>query len=356
MREIRHNSGSSATAAEHLLLLDENRFAWAALERLKPADRSPRQSRPHEGQLAYLYGPSGAGKSHLVRTFLRDERRRDSKLRTETVTASQFAAELAEASENRCIDQLQSRYRELDIFVCEDLTALEHRSETQQQLVALIDEILKSGGRVILTGRKSPGELAGVQRRLINRCHGGTCAAVDAPGPASRAALLAHFAMSKQIPLSQESIDLLANELPVSPRELLATLNQLEAAARQARARIDQALVRRYLAGEIKPQSATLSQIAQAVARHFGVSVSGLRGQRRIQGVVIPRQCAMFLARQLTAEPMQSIARYFGRRNHTTVIHACRRMKMLLTNDPTLRQHLSQLQRALGGHEAGQRA
>lgn len=344
-------------AAEPFLLLDENRFAWAALERLKRDARSSRTSaRPLEGRLVYIHGPSGVGKSHLVRQFLRDERRRDPKLRTAILTASEFAAQLADASEARKIGEFQSRYRDLDLFVCEDLAAIEHRPETQQQLVALIDEILKSGGRLVFTSRKSPGELAGVQRRLVNRCHGGTSASIELPGPSARAALLTHFALTRQVPLPQEAIDLLAAELPVSPRELLAAVQQLEVCARLARTRIDRAFVRRYLDGEIKPQSATLPQIAQAVARQFGVPITALRGQRRAQGIVLPRQCAMFLARQFTAEPMQAIARYFGRRNHTTVLHACRRMNSLASDDPTLRQHLAQIRRALGRSEADLRA
>ena len=352
MRDVRHNSTSLLSATEHLLLLDEIRFAWTALELLKRPERPPCTAGPSPaGHLVYLHGPSGAGKSHLVRQFLRDECRRDPKLRTVIVTASQFAAELAAASQNRAIDQFQARYRDLDLFVCEDLTALENRPETQQQLVPLIDEILKSGGRVILTACKSPGELRGVQRRLVNRCHGGTCASIDAPGPASRAALLAHFAVTKQVPLPIDAIDRLAAELAVSPRELLAAITQLDAYARQAKKRIDDDLVRRYLADEIKPPSATLPAIAHAVAQHFSVSIPGLRGQRRVQGVVVPRQCAMFLARQLTTEPLQAIARYFGRRNHTTVLHACRRIKTLAVDDAALRQHLNHIRRGLGNSE-----
>lgn len=351
MSERRPNQPSLATPAEHLLVLEENRFAWAALASLHDAAEQPAR-----GRLVYLYGPSGAGKSHLVRQFLRDERRRDPDLRAATVTAGRFAAELAEASEARSVDCFQARYRDLQVFVCEDLTGLEYRHETQQQLVAAIDELLSSGGRVVLTSTRAPGELAGVQRRLVNRCYGGTCAAVEAPGPASRAALLAHFALAKQIPLPQDAVDFLAAELPVSPRELRATVDQLDLQARQARTRIDCDFVRRCLESEIKPRSATLAEIARAVARHFGVTIAGLRGQRRAQGVVLPRQCAMFLARQLTAEPMQAIARYFGRRNHTTVLHACRRMRTLASDEPALRQHLAQIHRALGCSEAGARA
>ena len=334
---------SLATAAADLLLLDENRFAWAALESLKGDEEQPARSR-----LVYIHGPSGAGKSHLVRQFLRDERRRDPALRSVIVTAGRFAADLAEASEARRVDCFQAHYRDLDLFVCEGMTALQYRLETQQQLIALTDDILKSGGRVVLTATTPPGELVGVQRRLVNRCHGGACAAIEAPGPASRAALLAHFALTRQIPLSQDAINLLARELAVSPRELRAALDQIDAQARQQHARIDCDFIRRYLDGETKPAAATLAVIARVVARHFGVTISGLRGQRRVQGAVLPRQCAMFLSRQLTTEPMHAIARYFGRRNHTTVIHACRRMEVLASDDPALRHHLARIRHALG--------
>lgn len=345
----------AVTAVEPFVLLDENRFAAAAVQRLqrRGADRGPAAA---GGRLVHIDGPAGAGKSHLVRQFVRDARRADRTLRTALVTASQFAAELAEASAEKTIDRFQAKYRALDLFICEDLAALENRPETQRQLVAVLDEIMSHGGRVVLTSRKSPGELTGVSARLVSRCHGGTCATIRPPGHASRIRLLEHFSQARQLPLPPDAVALLARELPVSPRELLAAVVQLDALARFEKSPPDLRLARRYLAGEVKPPAATLRQIGEAVARHFGLSAAALRGASRQPGVVLARQCAMFLARALTTKTLAEIARHFGRRNHTTVLHACRRIDTQLVDDPALRQHLAHIRGTLGAPEGTSRA
>jgi chromosomal replication initiator protein len=148
--------------------------------------------------------------------------------------------------------------------------------------------------------------------------------------------------------LPRSIAELLANALPVSPRELLAAVIQLETLARRQHSPITLTLAEYYLNQETMPQPATLSEVAKAVARQFGVPLSGLRGKKRAHGVVLPRQCAMFLARELTDQSLLTIAQFFGRRHHSTVIHACKRMESALHSEPALRQHLAQIRTALG--------
>jgi len=333
---------------EVFLLLKENRFAYTAMNRLH------RQRSRTANPLVYIYGPSGLGKSHVTRQFIRDERLSNPTLRLEHVTASEFAAQLAKASCNHSIDEFQRQYRDLDILVCEDLSALENRHESQRQLIVVLDELLHSGGRCLLTCRKSPGELTNVLPRLINRCQAGVCAPMTTLSRRSRASLICHFAQTHQILIPMNVVALLADELPVSPRELLATVRQLEACARLRKTGINSDFAKRYLEGEVKPRQATLAQIAKAVARHFGVRVSDIRGHTRLQR--LPRQCAMFLSHELTNNSLTKIAAFFGRRNHSTAAHAYHRVHQLMLDEPTLRQHLTQLRLSLGTTQEEARA
>lgn len=329
---------------ETFLPLPENRLAVAAVEEFfeTPPSRS--------GRLIYLSGPSGSGKSLLLREFLRQDPSKTRKPHSAMLTASEWAAEFAEASQNQTINDFQEKYRSLELLIIEDITTLSGRGESQTQLQAILDEILASGGRILITSTQPAGSLPRFSRRLVNRFHGGVTVSIRLPDFDSRVQLLKHFAAARQIPLPTSVAELLAHALPVSPRELLAALVQLETIARRQKISLTPALAEHYLHQETPPQPATLSEVAKAVARQFDVPLSGLRGKKRAQGVVLPRQCAMFLARELTDQSLQAIAQFFGRRHHSTVVHACKRMESALHSEPALRQHLAQIRTALGAH------
>ncbi len=329
---------------ESFLPLPENRLAQTAVVELaKPAPN-------RQGRLVFVSGPSGVGKSLLVLELLRLLHGKLRKDKWANLTASTWAAEFAEHAQNQTLDEFQEKYRALELLICEDVTALSGRKESQQQLSVVIDEILANVGRVLITSTAPAGSLPRFSRRLINRFHGGVTANIPLPDFDSRVLLLNHFAAARQIPLPASVAETLANGLPVSPRELLAALVQLETVARRQNLPLSSALAEHYLNTESTPQPATLSDVAKAVAQQFGVSLSGLRGKKRAHGVVLPRQCAMFLARELTDQSLASIAHFFGRRHHSTVVHACKRMESELDCEPALRQHLAQIRAALGAH------
>jgi chromosomal replication initiator protein len=327
----------SRSGADRFLLLNENRFAHAAVEQLTWQEAS---SRPRQ---VFLSGPAGCGKSVLARWFVRLELSKRPDVSSVHITASEFGAEFAEASESGVIPAFQERYRALKSLVVEDLRSLGKRTETLTQLMFVIDNVLANGGRVLLTSRCPPGELTGMPSRLVNRFHAGVSVGIQSPCNASRVSLLQYFAETRQIPIPYESICLLARDMPVSARELLATIIQLDHYARHSGSTLDPSEVRQYLDAEIKPTPPTLAQITRATARQFLTTTGELRGHSRKQFLILPRQCALYLSRSLTGLPLVRIGEYFGKRHHSTVAHACERIAQLVNEQPDVRQHLAQI-------------
>ncbi|MGD9857193.1 MAG: DnaA/Hda family protein [Planctomycetaceae bacterium] len=306
-----------------LLMLPEIRFAHAAVSRLhEPAP-----------PLVTVCGPAGSGKTHLTRHIVREIRRQEPHVPAAHVTASEFSAEFAKASKTKSIPHFQESYRSLNLLVCEDLQSLEGRLQTQQQFLAVMDAILAQSGRILLTSSKSLGSLSAFSSRLRNRCLGGVCAAIESLGPASREKLLTYFAGEQGIPLPDDIAQLLAASLTVSARELRGAVLRLELLTRQHRKPVNRLIADRVIHETLVPSKPTLPQISKVVAKAFSVSVSDLRSQRRLQGYVLPRQLAMFIAREWSGQAYSEIGRHFHRRSHSTIVHACERVRLLLQSD-----------------------
>ena len=343
-------SGSLRQHDHHaLLVLPENKLAIAALKQIGPQARQ-------KGQLVTLVGPAGVGKSHLARDLLRGwDQGRGPRKRIHT-TASDYAALLAEASSEDGVQQFQRRFRkDVDLLICEDIQILGPRKETQQQLIATVDDVRQDGGSVLFTSTRMPGEIKGLDRRLVNRIHGGLCVPVELPCVESRRLLLEHFLATESIAVSDGAIEQLVREDGTSPRELLALLNQLKSRNRGQRslAPVTPEAVRQVLAQIPDRTPITLSEIARVTAKTFQVSVSDMKSRRRTQTIALARQTAMYLARDLAQLNYSVIGKYFHRENHSTVIHACRRIVALLDTDTQLSHDVASIRKRLLNGSAG---
>jgi chromosomal replication initiator protein len=336
-----NSDSSSAPASEPLVLLEENQLAHSAANRLFGAGQD-------DGVwLVYLYGPAGVGKSHLVRHFVREARRKTPRRRIVCETAAEYLAALSQAFSRQDRVEFQDRYVEADLLILEDLAALQGRIPAQRMLIAILDELKRAGHRALVTCATRPGGLEKMVPRLINRLRGGLCVPLELLGRTSRLGFATKVAASRQIPLSSQAAALLAEEGPGTPRELVAALVNLEMRARNGRSDSDDCLMRAHLNSSHPTRDVALSKIAGAVADFFQLPVSELRSWGRPKRSTLPRQVAMLLARELSGQSAGQIARFFGRRNHTTVVHACRRTRTLLAGDPALASEVEGLRRTL---------
>ncbi|MGZ0170488.1 MAG: DnaA/Hda family protein [Planctomycetales bacterium] len=331
-------SRAAGSGSVPFLVVDENRLAWTAVDSLSRGE----DSAALQPESALIYGPSGCGKSHLCDLLLSSHD--DS---AAIVPASDFVAQVARNYKAANTFDPVSEYSPLKLLILEDVQHLCRHQSAQRVFATLMDDLRRAETTVVCTSNQPPAELKGLIPRLANRFRGGLCVAVRIPGPASRVKLLSHFCSHLQIAIPLPVIRLFANELFVSPRELLGLLLRFDDLATQQKTMPDARLARAFLKHEIAPTKVEVEDVAKAVARQFGVRLSEMRSQARDRVVSVPRQCAMFLARELTGDHYSRIGEYFGGRSHSTVLHGCNRIRQQLDNDAGLRQQLKRARQML---------
>ena len=351
--------GPASGSAVPFLVLDENRLAWTGIQSLIDGDAAP----SNFGRCVLIYGPAGCGKSHLCDVLIRELTDKLSG-KCERLAAADFReirggwsdadpdSEPSSRSDELADEPLESAgwlrsLTQCDLVVVEDFHQLIRHPAAQQLFRALFDALRQSGTDLVVTSLQTPGDLKGLQSSIANRLRGGLCAGVKRPGLAARERLLAHFCSHLQIAIPQPILKAFAKQLAVSPRELLGTLLRFDEVVRQQRRMPDAELARAFLRQEILPAQVTIEAVAKAVAREFGVRLADMRSRSRDHVVAVPRQCAMYLARELTGEHLATIGKYFSGRSHSTVLHACSRIAEQIEDDAALRQQIVAVKRVL---------
>jgi chromosomal replication initiator protein len=300
-----------------------------------------------------LYGPSGTGKSHLARGMAAAWRGRYPGRKVVSTVAVDFARELAEAIEAQSIEDFRAHWRGADLAVFEDVGDLAGRAAAQGELMRTLDVLLEDGAQVVLTARSAPTDLNGLGAALRSRLVAGLSVPLSPPGPDSRRAVLRQWSKVRRLDLTDPVLELLVAGLEGTVPELVGAMVQLEVPARHAARPIDAGVVRQFLVKRQKVARPQVREIAAATARHFSLKLGELRGPARRRPVVLARDVAMFLTRQLTKESLHAIGQYFGGRDHTTVLHGCGKVEQLLQSDPAVRQAVDQLCRRLQPKSAG---
>ena len=320
-------------------------FAGPENRLVEPAVHGVLARQPTPYNPLVLYGPTGTGKSHLARAVAAAWKDRFPTSRIISVTASDFARQWADALETQAVEDFRTRYRTTGLLVLEDLAELSGKAAAQTELTATLDALLADGGQVVVTASAAPGSLAHLSPALQGRLSAGLTIPLGPPGPDTRLAILRRWAELRGADLGDSILRLLAEGLSGTVPELLGALVQLEMPAQLDGRPLDARLVREFLAQRDSASQPELRDIALATARFFSLKLGDLRSASRRRPVVIARDVAIFLCRSLTSVSLQRIGEYFGGRDHTTVMHAWRKMEELHQTDPEIRQAVETLLR-----------
>lgn len=309
--------------------LPENRPALVAVQAVADcvcSRRSQRLTNP-----LYLHGSTGTGKTHLVWALVLEATRRCPDLSAMVLSAADLI---------RREDPLEPA-RDCDLVVVEDLHQLS--PAFAESFVQLFDALLARHQQMVFTASVGPSRLVELPGRLISRLAGGLVVGLQPLSPASRLALLVDQAQRRQLAVPHEVLAWLSAHLAGGGRQLEGALNQLETLLRIHGRRLDVPIVAEHFREQANAGRPTIDRIARRVGSHFHVDPRRLQSKRRHQSVVLPRQVCMYLARRLTGLSLDAIGSYFGGRDHSTVLHACRKVEQALDTDLVLGGTVRQL-------------
>ena len=298
----------------------------------------------------FLYGGVGLGKTHLLHAIGHAVREQDPGARVLYVSSETFVNDLIGAIRKDRMHHFRRRYRdECDVLLIDDIQFIAGKDRTQEEFFHLFNTLHSSHKQIVMTSDKLPRSIPDLEDRLKSRLEWGLLADIKPPGFETRVAILTRKAEADGYDLPDDVAMLLARHITRNVRELEGALMRLEANARLLGTSISLGLAREVL-GDLVDEDVrrvSMEAIVKAAAHEFRVSVGDLKGPRRHRNITVPRQVAMFLARELTDSSLPQIGLAFGGRDHTTVMSALKRVKVLRDADPELRNRVDRLRRQL---------
>jgi chromosomal replication initiator protein len=301
----------------------------------------------------FLHATVGLGKTHLLQAIAAESLKQNPKSRVVYLTAEYFMWRFATAIRDNNALTLKEQLRDIDLLIIDDMQFLQGKS-IQHEFCHLINMLLDSAKQVVVAADRPPAELESLEPRVRSRLNGGVALEMSAPDYTMRLGMLklrhaTAKAEDQSLCISEEILAHVARTVTGSGRELEGAFNQL--LFRQSFEpqitidRIDEILGHIYRTGE--PKRVRIEDIQRIVARHYNVSKTELLSNRRTRTIVKPRQVAMYLSKVMTPRSLPEIGRRFGGRDHTTVLHAVRKIEGLSGSDNTLAQELELLRRLI---------
>ncbi|MAV08209.1 MAG: chromosomal replication initiator protein DnaA [Gammaproteobacteria bacterium] len=297
----------------------------------------------------FIYGGVGLGKTHLMHAVGNALRAKKPNAKIVYLHSERFVADMVKALQLKAIDEFKRFYRSVDALLIDDIQFFSGKERSQEEFFHTYNALLEGGQQMILTSDRYPKEIDGVEERLKSRFGWGLTVAVEPPELETRAAILINKAEQSGVHLSKDAAFFIAQRIRSNVRELEGALKRVMAHAQFTRRPIDIDLIRESLKDLLALQDKliTVDNIQRVVADYYQLKMSDLLSRRRSRSVARPRQVAMSIAKELTNHSLPEIGEAFGGRDHTTVLHACRKVKELEGADREVQRDLKNLYRTL---------
>ena len=297
----------------------------------------------------FIYGGVGLGKTHLMQAVGNAMVARNPNAKVVYLHSERFVADMVKALQLNAINDFKRYYRSMDALLIDDIQFFAGKERSQEEFFHTFNSLLEGGRQIILTCDRFPKEINGLEERLKSRFGWGLTVAVEPPELETRVAILMKKAEQVNIELPHEAAFFIAQRIRANVRDLEGALKRVIASANFTGRPIDVELVREALKDllALQDKQVGIDNIQRVVCEYYKIKMNDMISKRRSRSVARPRQVAMALAKELTNHSLPEIGEAFGGRDHTTVLHACRKIKELQEETADIREDMKNLLRSL---------
>jgi chromosomal replication initiator protein len=297
----------------------------------------------------FLYGGVGLGKTHLIHAIGNHLLKEKPNARIRYIHAEQYVSDVVRAYQQKAFDRFKRYYHSLDLLLIDDIQFFSGKSRTQEEFFYAFEALLSNKSQVIITSDTYPKEMAGIDDRLISRFDSGLTVAIEPPELEMRVAILMKKAVSEGIPMSEDVAFFVAKHLRSNVRELEGALRKILAFVRFHGREVTIEVAKTALKDLLSIQNRQISveNIQKSVADFYSIKVADMYSKKRPANIARPRQIAMFMAKELTQKSLPEIGELFGGRDHTTVLHAVRKIAEERSHDSQLNHEIHVIEQTL---------
>lgn len=298
----------------------------------------------------FFYGGVGLGKTHLMHAIGHQMLLLNPDARVKYVSSETFANDFINSIQNKTQEKFRNEYRSVDLLLVDDIQFFADKEGTQEEFFHTFNALYDDRKQIVLTSDRLPNEIPKLQERLVSRFAWGLSVDITPPDLETRIAILRKKANAERLEIPGDTLSYIAGQIDSNIRELEGALVRVQAYAAIESRDITTSLAADALKSMLpsaKPTTLTILDIQNAVSKYYQLSIADLKGKKRIKSIVLPRQIAMYLSRELTSNSLPKIGAEFGGKDHTTVIHAYEKIVHALSADDQLKQEITDIKKKL---------
>ena len=297
----------------------------------------------------FIYGGVGLGKTHLMQSVGNRLNQNNQKMKVAYVHSERFVGEMVSALQHNTINSFKNQYRSLDVLLIDDIQFFAGKERSQEEFFHTFNVLLEANKQIIITSDRYPKEIRGLEERLKSRFGWGLTVCIDPPELETCVAILMVKASLEDFDLPEEVAFFIANKIRSNVRELEGALRKLMANCKFTNREPSVDLARESLRDllALQAKQITIENIQKTVAEYYNIRISDLLSKRRNRSITRPRQLAMAITRELTSHSLPEIGDSFGGRDHTTVIHACKKTVLFKESNNRIKEDYENIVRSL---------
>ena len=297
----------------------------------------------------FIYGGVGLGKTHLMEAIGNHMLQVNPNSRVKYVTSEDFTNDYINAIRNNTTEQLREEYRNLDLLLIDEIQFLANKEGTQLEFFNTFNALHDRKKQIVMTSDRIPNEIPELQDRLVSRFRWGLTVEITPPDLETRIAILRSKVEEDHIDIGNDTLNYIAGQIDTNIRELEGALTKVQAFANLSGERITPSLASQALKGlhRVAKNEISIAKIQKQVADFYNITQGDILGKKRVKQIVMPRQIAMYLSRELTDSSLPKIGNEFGGKDHTTVLHAIDKIEAELKKDTDLQNDITKLKAKL---------